>query len=135
MAEQQHFAYRYDAATGRRDIPADVDRRYRQGLWRAAATTKKAACYIHRALRNGPSRQGAQETISHYGDNLNAMMHLTAPLVDTLEVAMPGFKQWLAVTGFANDLTMFKGFVKWAEAKPMFTGAQDIVPASRVPLQ
>lgn len=135
MTERPHFAYDYDAANGTCQVPIAVDRRYRQGLWRAAGTVPKAAWYIQRSLRNGPSKYGAQETTRHYGNQMDAVMHLTAPIVDTLEVAMPGFKRWLEVTGFGNDLTMFKGFVKWAEAKPLFTGAQDIIPASKVTLQ
>jgi hypothetical protein len=130
-----HLAYQYDAGTGTSRIPIEADRRYRQGLWRASATNIKAAWFIHRALRNGPSSRGAAETMAYYGKEMQTVMNLTAPLVDTLEVAMPGFKQWLCATGFGNDLTMFKGFVRWAEARPMFAAAGDILPASKVPLQ
>jgi hypothetical protein len=132
---QMVFAHEYDAATNSVKIPIADDRRYRHGLWRAASTVPKAAWFIHRALRNGPSTKGAAETMRFYGTNLEIMMYATAPIVDALEVAMPGFKQWIVVTGFGNDLTMFKGFVRWAEARPLFTGVQEIIPASKVVLQ
>jgi hypothetical protein len=136
-APEQHFAFNYDAATGKHEIPIAVDRRYRQGLWRAAeAGGAKVAWFIHRALRNGPSRNGADETIAYYGGELTAMMHFTAPTIDALEIAMPGFKQWLVVTGFGNDLTMFKGMVRWAEARATVgdVPASAIVPQPARPL-
>jgi len=44
---------------------------------------------------------------------------------------MPGFKRWLFATGFANDLQMVKAFVMWAEAQPMFSSAENVLPAVR----
>jgi predicted phage tail protein len=72
--------------------------------------------------------------MAYFGPRMDEVMHLTAPIVDALEVAMHGFKRWLEVTGFGNDKTMFKGFVKWAENRELFTGAGDILEATRVVL-
>lgn len=135
VQKNDHFEFNYDAATGTRHIPTSVDRRYRQGLWAAAAKAgPKVRWHIHHALRDGPSYRGAAETMEYFGARMQEVMVLTAPIVDTLEVAMPGFKAWLEISGFGNDKTMFKGFVKWAEHREKFTGAGDILEATRVVL-
>lgn len=135
MGEPFPFNLDYDKASRVVRVPVAVDRRYRQGLWAAASKAgPRVAWYIHRSLRDGPSRQGAAETMAYFGERMKEVMVLTAPIVDTLEVAMPGFKRWLEVTGFGNDKTMFKGFVKWAENREKFTGAGDILESTRVVL-
>lgn len=100
-------------------VRRDVDQRFRNALGEAlvADANKTARWYIHRALANGPSRGGVRETMAHYGEGLNVHLALTADIVDGLEITVPGFKKWLELTGFANDLTMIKGFVAWAEYK------------------
>lgn len=129
------FNLDYDKATRVVRVPIEVDRRFRQGLWAAASKAgPKVAWFIHRSLRDGPSLKGAAETMEYFGSRLDEVMTLTAPIVDTLEVAMPGFKRWLEITGFGNDKTMFKGFVKWAENREKFTGAGDILESTRVAL-
>lgn len=100
-------------------IRKDVDKRFRNALGEAAMAdaNKTARWYIHRALDKGPSRGGVMETMAHFGAELNIKLALTAEIVDGLEVSVPGFKKWLELTGFANDLTMIKGFIAWAEFK------------------
>jgi hypothetical protein len=98
-------------------IRKDIDARFRNALGQAAVSdaNKTARWYIHRALNNGPSRGGVRETMAHFGHELNVKLALTAEIVDGLEISMPGFKKWLELTGFGNDLNMIKGFVAWAE--------------------
>ena len=57
-------------------------------------------------------------------------LKLTARMVDNLEVAMPGFKVWLHLTGYGNDKTMIKGFLKWAEYENEHQ-VEHILPAVR----
>jgi hypothetical protein len=111
------FGFIYDKSTGRRAIPIDIDRKYRKALLEAAAKAPRALFHFRNALDAGPDRDGAQGAIRYFGNelDLNLKLKLTAQMVDNLEVAMPGFKRWLQVTGFGNDKTMIKGFVKWAE--------------------
>ena len=100
-------------------IRQDVDLAFRRALREAVAQDGgKAARYlIFRSLEQGPSRGGAIETISHFGAELPTKLALTAEIIDGMEIAVNGFKKWLELTGFANDLTMVKGFVAWAEYK------------------
>lgn len=100
-------------------VRKDIDQRFRNALGEAAMTdaNKTARWYIHRALHQGPSRGGVRETMAHFGTELNIKLALTADIVDGMEISVPGFKKWLELTGFANDLTMIKGFVAWAEYK------------------
>lgn len=100
-------------------IRADVDQRFRNALGHAALKDagKTARKLIARALTAGPSRGGAVEAMRHFGPALQVNLVLTAEIIDGLEIAVPGFKKWLELTGFANDLTMIKGFVAWAEFK------------------
>lgn len=99
-------------------IRKDVDQTFRKMLREAVAQDggQTARWYIIRALDQGPSRGGAMEAMRHFGDGLNVKLALTAEIIDGLEIAKPGFKKWLELTGFANDVTMIKGFVAWAEA-------------------
>lgn len=100
-------------------VRKDVDLRFRSALSEAAAVDagRSARWLISKALSNGPSRGGVRETMNHFGAELNVKLALTAEIVDGLEISVPGFKKWLELTGFANDLTMIKGFVLWAEYK------------------
>ena len=105
-------------------VPAQVDRDFREGLLQAAATVSpKVRWAMDNALRNGPSRGGYPEAAKYFGGDLIEKLLPTAPIVDTLEVAMPGFKHWLAFTGFADCKWMIKAFLAWAEARHKFEGA------------
>jgi hypothetical protein len=104
---------------GERAIPLDIDRKYRAGLLEAAAKAPRALWHFRIALDAGPDREGAQGAIKHFGKDLDVTLKLTAQMVDNVEVAMPGFKAWLHVTGFGNDKNMIKGFAKWAEYENM----------------
>ena len=112
-----------DAATFIKDqvahVRVDLDQRFRKALFEAAAQDGgvDARNLIGLALANGPSRGGAMDTINHFGAELQTCLALTAEIVDGIEIAVPGFKKWLELTGFANDLSMVKGFVAWAEHK------------------
>jgi hypothetical protein len=124
------FGFFYDKATGQRGIPIDVDRKYRKGLLEAAAKAPHALWHFRNALDAGPDREGAQGAIRYFGNDLDLVLKLTAQMVDVCEVAMPGFKKWLHVTGYGNDKTMIRGFAKWAE----YQNAQQIehvLPAVR----
>lgn len=109
------FAFIYDRSTGRRQIPLAIDRKYRSALLEAAAKAPRALFHFRIALDAGPDREGAQGAIRYFGNDLDLKLKLTAQMVDNLEVAMPGFKRWLEVTGFGNDKRMILGFVAWAE--------------------
>lgn len=100
-------------------IRKDIDHRFRQALREAVVQDggTTARHYIIRALDNGPSRGGVRESMAFFGAELNVKLALTAEIVDGIEIAVPGFKKWLELTGFANDLTLIKGFVAWAEFK------------------
>jgi len=124
------FGYFYDKATRQRGIPIEVDRKYRAGLLEAAAKAPHALWHFRNALDLGPDRGGAQAAMKYFGADLDLTLKLTAQMVDVCEVAMPGFKKWLHVTGFGNDKNMIKGFVKWAEYE-MAKQAEHILPAVR----
>lgn len=111
-------------------IRRDIDLRFRQALREAAAVDagRSARWLIDKALNNGPSRGGVKETVDHFGEGLNVKLALTAELVDGIEISVPGFKKWLELTGFANDLTMIKGFIAWAEFK---NGQGRVIPTVR----
>lgn len=100
-------------------IRADVDARFRAALRKAVTADggKTANNLIVKALEHGPSRGGAVEAMRYFAGELQAKLAITAEIVDGLEIAVNGFKKWLELTGFANDLTMIKGFVAWAEYK------------------
>ena len=104
---------------GRSHIRKDVDEKFRKILTEAAARQANAAARFHirNALHNGPSRGGAAEAMQFFGAELDVKLHLTAEIVDALEISAPGFKKWLQLTGFGNDKTMIRGFVEWAEFK------------------
>jgi hypothetical protein len=104
---------------GQSHIRKDVDEKFRKILTEAAARQANAAARFHirNALHNGPSRGGADESIKFFGAELDVKLALTAEIVDALEISAPGFKKWLELTGFANDKTMIRGFVEWAEFK------------------
>jgi hypothetical protein len=114
-APREPFAFLHDPQSGVRRIPVEIDRKYRAGLLEAAAKAPRALFHFRNALDAGPDREGANGAIRYFGNALDLNLKLTAQMVDNLEVAMPGFKRWLEVTGFGNDKTMIKGFVKWAE--------------------
>jgi hypothetical protein len=97
-------------------IPAEQDRRFRLALLEASkAGGPHAYWHIRNSLANGPSRGGIKETLAYFGKADAAFLAPTAPIVDAIELKVPGFKKWLEATGFANDKTMCKGFLKWAE--------------------
>lgn len=98
-------------------IRGDVDARFRAALREAVAQDggKTARHLIHRALDQGPSRGGALEAMRYFGPELQCKLELTGDIIDGLEIAVNGFKRWLELTGFANDVTMIRGFVAWAE--------------------
>jgi len=102
---------------GKSHIRKDVDDKFRRMLTEAAARQANFAARFHisNALHNGPSRGGAAESIKFFGSELDVKLHLTAEIVDALEVSAPGFKKWMELTGFGNDKTMIRGFVEWAE--------------------
>lgn len=114
----------------RTHIRADIDLRFRNALREACAQDggKTARWYIVRALDHGPSRGGVRETMSYFGVELNIKLALTAEIVDGIEISVPGFKKWLELTGFANDLTMIKGFIAWAEYR---NGQGRVIPTVR----
>lgn len=124
------FGFFYDKATGQRGIPIDVDRKFRRGLLEAVAKAPKALWHIRNALDAGPDRGGAKAAIAYFGADLDLTLKLTARMVDNLEVAMPGFKVWLHLTGYGNDKTMIKGFLKWAEYENEHQ-VEHILPAVR----
>lgn len=112
-------------------IRSDIDARFRSALREGVARDggKTARYYILRSLDHGPSRNGAREAMAHFGAELNVKLALTAEIVDGMEIAVPGFKKWLELTGFANDQTMIKGFVAWAEFK---NGQGRVIPGVRM---
>ncbi len=123
------------AMNGRRlkVVPRETDAYYRQGLLKAAATVSpKIVRQIETALRIGPDRGGFPECQRVFGtDFVQRLLPPTAPIVDMLEVAMPGFKTWLAYTGFADCKWMVKAFLAWAEVRHTFEGAAEVLPAVR----
>jgi hypothetical protein len=102
---------------GKSHIRKDVDEKFRKILMEAAARDSNWASrwLIRNALEAGPSRGGAAEAMQYFGTELDVKLHLTAEIVDALEISAPGFKKWLQLTGFGNDKTMIRGFVEWAE--------------------
>jgi hypothetical protein len=100
-------------------VQRDIDARYRKTLLAAVTADggRKARWHVNAALENGPSSEGAAETIRFFGDELSEKLQLTAQIVDGLEIAAPGLKKWLEMTGFGNDCRMVRGFVAWAEHK------------------
>lgn len=113
-------------------VPAEVDRAFREGLLKAAATVSpKVRWQFDKALRNGPSRGGYPEAAAYFGGDLIEKLVPTAPIIDMLEVAMPGFKRWLEFTGFADCKHMIRAFLAWAEARHAFEGGRDVLGAVR----
>lgn len=114
-------------------IPREVDQRYRDGLRKAARTvSRKVLWHVDNALKNGPCHGGFPEAQRYFGsDFVQRLLPPTAPIVDMLEVAMPGFKHWLLYTGFADCKWMIKAFVAWAEVRHTFEGAAEVLPAVR----
>lgn len=99
------------------NIPTHVDRAFRRGLSELVAVNGgySARWHIRKALEKGPSRGGYAEAARYFGNEFQAKLLLTVPIVEACEVSMPGFGKWLNDTGFGNDKTMIKGFVAWAE--------------------
>lgn len=108
-------------------IRSDVDARFRNALRKAvhADGGKTARNLIMKALEQGPSRGGAVEAMRYFGPELQTKLVLTAQIIDGLEISVNGFKKWLELTGFGNDVTMIKAFVAWAEFK---NGAGRVIP-------
>jgi len=100
-------------------IRGDVDARFRNALRKAVHSDGGATArsLIMNALEQGPSRGGAVEAMRFFGPELQTKLALTAEIIDGMEIAVNGFKKWLELTGFANDVTMIRGFVEWAEYK------------------
>lgn len=102
---------------GRMLIRTDIDQRFRRGLLEAVTREggQQARYWIAKALEDGPSPGGVQESVRYFGNGLQPKLLLTAQTVEGIEITLPGFGKWLAATGFGNDKTMIKGFVAWAE--------------------
>jgi hypothetical protein len=113
-------------------IPTHVDKRFRDGLKAAAATVSvKVGWAIRTALDEGPRPGGAKEAIAYFGAELDLKLKLTAPIIDLLEVSMPGFKRWLVATRFADDRHMIAAFVQWAETSPLFGSTEGVLGATK----
>lgn len=99
---------------GQVHITRRVDNNFRGFLLRAspdAISVLFAECFA-----NGPRRGGAAETLKYFGgDTAHPGLLSTVPVVEECERYMPGLMNWLAVTGFADDLDMVKAFMRWAE--------------------
>lgn len=95
-----------------------IDRTMRAALLAAAAAESAS---VHRdlmvVLARGP-RPDVAAILKRYGPELPAATAKIGPLVDRLEVALPGpvgFIRWCKVTGFGDDPLMFEVFLKWAD--------------------
>lgn len=114
-----HVLAVHDRQTNTTRIRGDVDQKYRRALLEAARQRggKTALWHIRNSLDNGPSRGGLAEAMKYFGwaDLQHPDLVLTARIVDGIEIAVPGFKKWLELTGFGNDKTMIKGFIAWSE--------------------
>lgn len=72
---------------------------------------------MRKAVGKGrPLGRGAPELQSHFGKDLPIVQQVIVPLVQSLEGMIPGFMDWMTITGFGNDKDMAIAMVTWSEA-------------------
>lgn len=76
---------------------------------------------MREALAVIPQPGAAAHSQRYFGPELPAILVRSAPLIDEIDLLLlksfnlPGFKDWLVLTGFGNDYRMIKAMVAWAD--------------------
>jgi hypothetical protein len=69
------------------------------------------------ALQSGDPRGGGiEETRKFFGQNFEAACYVVAPVVVAIDNMVPGFKDWLEVTGYGDDRYMMVACLEIANA-------------------
>lgn len=117
-------------------VDRGADWAFREALLRGAPDTIRPK--IRAALDRVPKANAAAYSKQYFGAELPAILKHTQPLIDELHVyfhqylLLPGFMQWLSVTGYGNDYLMIKAFAEWSEMK-LSTPRHLIVPQGDPP--
>lgn len=117
-------------------IETGKDWAFREALLRGAPENIRPK--IKQALARTPKANAAAYSWEYFGAELDAILARCQPLIDELEVFMheylklPGFMQWLNVTGYGNDYLMIKAFAAWSEMK-LSTPTHLIIPPHAPP--
>jgi hypothetical protein len=63
-----------------------------------------------------PRGGGIEETRKFFGENFEAACYVCAPVVVAIDNMVPGFKDWLEVTGYGDDRLMMVACLEIANA-------------------
>lgn len=100
-------------------IERDHDTAFRRALMDGCPPQIRSK--MHEALAVLPLPGAAAHSKRYFGAELDSILKRTAPLIDELDVHLltrchlTGFKNWLQLTGFANDYRMIKAIAAWAD--------------------
>jgi hypothetical protein len=103
-------------------VSTDSDRRFRRALMDGVPVPLRAK--MKRALAAIPDPK-VDLTFSqgYFGDRLQDIADRSKPLVDELDRYMaanrnlPGFRQWMILTGYTNQYLMIEVFDEWSRMK------------------
>ena len=78
---------------------------------------------MREALAAIPDGGSHAHSVRYFGDRLQDIADRAKPLVDRLHeymesrLGMPGFRDWLIITGYTNEYRMIKVFDAWSAMK------------------
>ncbi len=104
------------------NIEAEADRRFRDTILALAPEGPRRQ--FRDAFVNGPKPNGRQHAIEYFGPaRVPVIQAQIVPLVEALHILLasrfrlPGFNEWVTLTGFGDDYRFIKGLIAWAEMK------------------
>lgn len=91
-----------------------ADANYKSFLLRVAP--REIRTLLTQCFANGPAPGGMIAALGYFEDNpQHPALLSTVPVVEECERYMPGLQAWLQQSGFGDDLSTIKAFVRWAE--------------------
>jgi hypothetical protein len=103
-------------------VERNADEAFRKALMDGVPATLRGKMQRALAAIPDPGRDYAH-SVRYFGDRLLEIARRVAPLRDLLDdymrgtLGLPGFGQWLDLTGYANHYEMVKVFDEWALMK------------------
>jgi hypothetical protein len=101
-------------------IDRNADAAFRRALTDGVPVSLRSKMALALAAVPDPSRDLAQ-CERHFGDRLQAIADRVKPLAQALDgymagrMALPGFQDWLILTGYTNHFRMVEVMDEWAQ--------------------
>ena len=103
-------------------IERGADEAFRRALM--AGVPPQLRSKMHRALAAVPNpAKDLAHSRRYFGDRLDEIAERVRPLISLIDLylreswKLPGFRDWLNLTGYANHYEMVKVFYEWAQMK------------------